>query len=182
MKKLLLLIAALAITCSVKSQIYSSDPCFYVSVNEDIANASRVGIVMFKGERLYVFVPSGWSYSGGFQVEKERVVKLLKQNPTSFDNIQNYSKDEQNHKWVYDSSLSTTKREVYKNYSPAYYSPFWGRYIDEQTEYYAVSPDKSSIIYWVEENGRISGTKSYYIKIDKEQLLPKAINRDFLYE
>ena len=38
------------------------------------------------------------------------------------------------------------------------------------------------MIIWQEnKSGEIKG-KSYYVKIDKSDLLPKAVNRDFLYE
>lgn len=36
-------------------------------------------------------------------------------------------------------------------------------------------------IYWVESNGTM-GEKQDFIRIEKEALLPKNINRDFLYE
>lgn len=50
-------------------------------------------------------------------------------------------------------------------------------------EYYAVSKDKSSIIIWFEDDDNLDGQifeKREYKLVPKEELLPKAVNYDFL--
>ena len=99
------------------------------------------------------------------------IVDYLKENPNYFDDVRNYLR--KGIVWNYDASMSTSKREVYKY--------CFSNNGSVQTSFLAVSPDKSSIIYWVESNGTM-GEKQYFIRIEKEALLPKNINRDFLYE
>ena len=79
----------------------------------------------------------------------------------------------------YDSSLSTTKRVVYK-----YRQSSGGfTFIPNIDCYYAYSKDKSSLIEWTETyNGEKLSEERYYIRINKAELMPKATNRDFLYE
>lgn len=51
--------------------------------------------------------------------------------------------------------------------------------------YYAVSKDKSSMITWFENDENLDGIiheKTYYYRVSKEDLLPKAVNYDFLNE
>jgi len=51
--------------------------------------------------------------------------------------------------------------------------------------YIAISKDKSSIIMWFEDEENIDGQifeKRTYYRVPKEDLLPKAVNYDFLNE
>lgn len=43
----------------------------------------------------------------------------------------------------------------------------------------AISKDKSSAIRWYEVEDKITSKKEY-VRVDKSEFLPKAVNRDFL--
>lgn len=75
--------------------------------------------------------------------------------------------------FVYDSSMSTSKRKVYKRVvSSSMFGP-------GLTEYIALSPDFKSYIRW--EKGR-EDRRVEYSEIDITETIPSAPNNDFLYE
>lgn len=75
--------------------------------------------------------------------------------------------------YSYDSSLSNYKRNVYKR---TVSSSMWG----PGTVYYiAISNDWSSYVEW--EEGK-EGRRVEYHRINVEDAIPQAPNRDFLYE
>lgn len=49
-------------------------------------------------------------------------------------------------------------------------------------DYIAISKDKASMIQWSEEkdNYNTNVSKRYYIRLPKEEFLPKSVNHDFL--
>lgn len=96
-------------------------------------------------------------------------------------------------KYFYDYKKSTETKEVYKTrgyidgkligYDQYYGSP---RYeVLKGWWYLAFSKDKSSIICWFEEDDNYDGQikeRTDFIRVPKEDLLPKAVNYDFLNE
>lgn len=78
---------------------------------------------------------------------------------------------------------------------PGWYRPEPGDHGDYSRSYYfdtfhgyrylAISKDKSSIIIWFEDDENLDGSiheKENYYRVPKEELLPKAVNYDFLNE
>lgn len=165
MKKILFVLAMAMFAIYAKAQLYSSEVHFYIEAGADISDASTiVDVVKFEGNHVYV------------KLQSVRDIKIaLKSNSNYYDT---YVKK---HAFVlnYDSSLSTTKRVVYKHRQ--YNNGF--TFIPNVDCYYAYSMDKSSLIYWTETyNGEKDSEERYYIRINKAELMPKATNRDFLYE
>lgn len=82
------------------------------------------------------------------------------------------------HKGEYLPNMSTSKYHVYKM------APTCARC---QTIYWAVSTDEAkTIIRWYEtpegEPVYGEGAKTYFIRVSKDDLLPKTVNHDFLYD
>lgn len=188
MKRIVLFTLMVLVSFYAKAQLYSSEACFYIEAGRNLASTEYIAAILFKGENLYRLDPSGTTINyimsnkttGGIKNkgtgnERGGIMDYLKEDSEYFDNQQNCRRYET---WNYDVSLSTLKRKVYKRFLP-YNS--WAA-IPAHPMYLAISQDKSSIIQWEELDGKIIGNKRYYVQIDKEQLLPKAINRDFLYE
>ena len=108
----------------------------------------------------------------------------------NLQNNQNYYKTEiKERAWgkqsgIFQPSLSTSARDVYggRLYSTTIDNS--GRH-DVATNYYiywGVAKDKSSYIWWKEDiDGNIL-VKTYYIEVSIEDLIPKAVNREFLYD
>ncbi len=165
MKKILFVLVMAMFAIYAKAQLYSSEVHFYIEAGADISNGSTlVEVVKFEGNHVYV---------------KAQSVHDIKQALRSNSNY--YDTDVKKHALVsnYDSSLSTTKRVVYKYRQ--YNNGF--TFIPNIDCYYAYSKDKSSLIEWTETyNGERLSEERYYIRINKAELMPKATNRDFLYE
>ena len=165
MKKILFVLVMAMFAIYAKAQLYSSEVHFYIEAGADIRNGSTlVEVVKFEGNHVYV---------------KAQSVHDIKQALRSNSNY--YDTDVKKHALVsnYDSSLSTTQRVVYKYRQ--YNNGF--TFIPNIDCYYAYSKDKSSLIEWTETyNGERLSEERYYIRINKAELMPKATNRDFLYE
>ena len=164
MKKILFVLVMAMFAIYAKAQLYSSEVHFYIEAGADISNGSTlVEVVKFEGNHVYV---------------KAQSVHDIKQ---ALRSNSYYDTDVKKHALVsnYDSSLSTTKRVVYKYRQ--YNNGF--TFIPNIDCYYAYSKDKSSLIEWTETyNGERLSEERYYIRINKAELMPKATNRDFLYE
>lgn len=191
MKRIVLIALIMLTSVYTKAQLYSSEACFYIKAGINLTNAEYVAVVLFKGENLYTLFSStthannlmtpkktGGIHNKGTGLEWGGVIDYLRENVKYYDNPHNCLSYDI---WIYDTSLSTSKIKVYKKHIPYHNGGIWGITL-EHTIYLAVSQDKSSIIQWYERDGEIIGEKAYYVQIDKEQLLPKAINRDFLYQ
>ena len=91
----------------------------------------------------------------------------------------------------YRPSMSTSSRDVYGERSSTqsmYTGPVYPGcpiYVETPNNYYlyyGFAKDKSSYIFWKEDlDGNIL-KKTYFIEVSIEDLLPKTVNRDFLYE
>lgn len=198
MNRLVFTILMVLASFHAKAQVYSSEACFYIEAGEDISYTEYVCVLLFKNSTLYIGTSANNLHkyilslkSRGEIVNKGKglrrewggVTDFLKEDPNYYDKLPNYRTYFNSCIYEYDSSLSTSKREVYKHVTDAYYSPFHQRRMEEEICYIAVAPDKSSVIFWVETGGRISYGRTYYTRIEKDDLIGgKAINRDFLYE
>lgn len=167
--KLFLVFLGFILAQNIHAQIYSSEVCFYIKTGESLENnPGGLIFVLFDGNQL---VRSNYT---SFYIKNR-----LREDPNFFDKYLKNLKCK-DCTFEYSSSMSTSKREVYRYRYPGYrdsflnYAPEW-RCI-------AVSLDKSSLIYWNEsDSGAISG-KQYYVRVNKSDLLPKGSNHDFLYE
>lgn len=146
-----------------KAQVFNDEVMFF-----EKNQGNTIRIVRFVDGKLLTDVSEGWS--------KSKVENNLR---SSSDYYNNYPKGiaiGYNHSvYVYDESLSTSSRIVYVK--KVYGDQFC----------YAISSDLTSLIYFIiNRDGRVNeGRKKYYIRVSKEDLLPKSVNPndlDFLNE
>lgn len=162
-----------------KGQIFSSEECYYIEAG---ANNPKNGgsdvfvqVLSFDGNSL-VQSNAWFSYiKRELKKGKDVLKKQLDyyQNKSGYRYSNKYSACQHITTYLYDSDMSTSKREVYKS---VYKSQYGSGTI---VLYIAVSNDKSSIIMWEGEN---IGNKKTFVRIDKEDLLPESVNYDFLNE
>lgn len=165
----------------VKAQINCSEACFYAK-----AGSSSVSYVVrfeYLNDRAWMKSMTHWKVRDNLAKSK------------------NYFEDEvwRNHQngvnmYEYDSQKSTSSREVYRKKRTHEEYPTWGGVpmmgmtpttVFDGYDYIAFSTDMSSIITWFEKKDNYdgsTGTKNYYTRIPKEDLLPKSTNYDFLNE
>lgn len=168
-----------------KAQIYSSEDCFYSK--EGSSSVQYVVKFEYAQDRA-------WLKSVSHSTVRTNLAKSedFYENETWTDGKNGVTMYE------YDSYRSTSAREVYKRegtrtvYYSCYgtvmpYLPSNGYSRQEKNgsfDYIAFSKDKSSFIKWHEPknnyDGKIEGRKDYS-RVPKEDLLPKAVNDDFLY-
>lgn len=166
MKKLLIAIMVLFfISEETRAQFYDDDVYFYVKAGETISNDNtQITIIHFNDKKMFkVCYTSGW------------IKNELKKNSSYYDN---YVKTQQ-HKYKYCPEYTTSQRITY--IEPGGYIQLYNIYIGNY--YWSFSKDRSSLINWREKynSNEIVG-KSYYIRVDKSDLMPKVSNHDFLYE
>lgn len=170
MKKIILIVVMAFVTFCTYAQIYSSEACFYLEAGKDIESNSGWRVVYFKGTTA--------NECGSISLVS--IKNELKNDRNYFENkLKNAVHKQNGFVYHYNSSMSTTKREVYQKVEPSSQYYWGGPIYAGYTQYFAFSKDKSSLITWREQNDKISD-KHEYIRIDKSELLPKAINRDFL--
>ncbi len=181
MSKLKLLVVLVcmifALTTTAKGQIYSSEECYYIEAGamnpKDGGPDVFVQVVSFSGNSL-VHSAAWFSYIKRELKKGDNVLKKqldYYQNNMGYRYSNRYEACQHIRTYAYNSSMSTSKREVYKSVS----SSFGMTVIC----YIAVAHDKSSIIMWSGDN---VNQKKTYVRIDKDDLRPEAINYDFLNE
>lgn len=152
--------------------------CYYVSAGSDISSSTTIYMVKFSGRRIVCMSDS-----------KSTATEKFSESSSYYDKKLDKLLENPNNGLDYNTSLSTSSKEVYScewtgmpvlvstgMFSSEWRTPKYGY------TYRAFSKDTKSMIIWQEnKSGEIKG-KSYYVKIDKSDLLPKAVNRDFLYE
>lgn len=170
MKRIVLFTLMVLVSFYAKAQLYSSEACFYVRAGVDMSDEGQeyCYVYYFDGNNLY-------QYATSLSIMKD----ILRKNPNHFEN----GKNMYTNPYIYDKSRTTNSYHVYTQHHPEKTINMFTHFVHypENFECVAVSKDKSSIITWTEEKGEIH-SKISYVRIDKDQLLPKAINRDFLYE
>lgn len=177
-KILFIMLTLLGVFCNVHSQIYNSGICYYIKAGSDLNSSSKIYIAKFSGERVVC-----WSYT------KSEVTTKLRESPSYWENKLNKALQDPSNCFKYNSSLSTSSKEVY--------SRIWkgeARYVQTGTfswewrsqtlgyTYKAFSMDTKSMIAWDEDKSGDIKDKTYWIKIDVSELSPQAKNYDFLYE
>ncbi len=180
MKRIFVTIMVIAfVQIAINAQIYGSSEYYYVPAGVNLTDNTQIYVVYFNGHRLVSteksrsFVVNKLSESSSYWL---REMKRILENPS------NGSK--------YNSSLSTSAREVYENEwygsQTSSYDPYSGSWTWNQPvlgKYFkAFSKDKSSMIMWRErKNSSTVQNKTYYKLVSKDELTP-ASNHDFLYE
>jgi len=182
-KWLVVLCMAMGISTMAKAQIYSSEDCFY----------SKEG-------------SSSVEYVVKFEYSKDRVWLKGVSHSTVRSNLAKSEDFYENEVWTdgknfvrmyeYDSYRSTSAREVYKRTEVSYNFNWNCMYCVSQCsgcgahgkkttyKYVAFSKDMSSFIMWDERENNYDGkteNMKNYTRVPKEDLLPKAVNDDFLH-
>ena len=186
-KWLVVLCMAMGIVNAVKAQIYSSECCFYTEAGLSYPRY----VVKFEGNQVWL------RHFQGSQTEAKK--NLAKSKDFYEDDVWS---DKNATMYEYDYYKSTSSKEVYKmegkvaiNCSGApnwcqhcvWNGPGCGRHGYRATGnifYVAFSKDKSSFIKWKEKKDNYDGQiydRKDYSRIPKEDLLPKAVNYDFLH-
>lgn len=167
----------------VKGQIYSSKDCFYAK-----AGSSTVSYIVkfeYSKDRVWLKTASSSNVRKNLAISEDFYEKEIWTDTGKGGSSAKVYK--------YYPSLSTTSKEVYRRESVVAIQQWdcgWCRfeacgrhgYRTAGYEYVAFSTDLSSFIKWYESSNNYSGkvTKQYYTRIPKEELLPKAVNYDFL--
>lgn len=145
-----------------KAQVYSGGTVYYKQTNTSV---NYLSIWEFNGRQaLYKCRSSSPTES------QSSIKQVLEKSPNAFDNHSIPGSYKVDGGWIqviqatYRPDIPSSDRSVYK----------------VNSFYMAVSSDLSTMISWTENsNGEIEN-KRYFVRIDKEELLPKAINYDFL--
>ncbi len=179
-----------------KAQIYSSEDCFYSKEG----SSSVSFVVKFEGNHVWLKSVSHSTVRSNLAKSEDFYEKEVWTDGKN--SVVMYE---------YDPHRSTSAREVYKkvNKKAIYSEQCWwnnggengignckkfgfngpqgcGRhgYNELGTNYVAFSKDKTSIIKWYEKKDNYDGqiqNRVDYSRVPKEDLLPKAVNDDFLH-
>ena len=189
-KWLVVLCMAMGFATMAKAQIYSSEDCFYS--REGSSSVEYVVKFEYSKDRA-------WLKSVSHSTVR---TNLAKSEDFYEDEVWTDGKNSVT-MYEYDSYRSTSAREVYKKETTrsVYINAFGqrngvhtyagvvdsGYYIQEKTgafDYVAFSKDKSTYIMWHEPKNNYDGkteNMKNYTRVPKEDLLPKAVNDDFLH-
>lgn len=152
------------------AQIRESSACFYIKQSAS-PNTQDVGVALCNGYEARVWFPNYGNRRG--------ISNNLANDIDYYDSWMNGGAPCIS-KYKYEPQLSTSARIVYS--APLYNVYMITGYKSQYaTRYIAFSRDLSSAITWVQNNGsdKIVG-KTYWKRINKSELLPKAANYDFL--
>lgn len=162
-----------------KAQIYSNEIYFYQRTDDE----NRIIVVKFDGSNKRLFM----NYN-----TKKGIQRILEESINRFEDDDFFWTPGNDHRksggWKsllrnYDYDLSTSSREVYKGITDSETRRLYGGTSDpyDVVRRYAFSKDLSSLVFFsIDKNVPV-----YYIRVDKEDLLPKALNPnefDFLNE
>lgn len=167
-----------------KAQIYSSEDCFYSK--EGSSSVEYVVKFEYAQDRAWLK-----------NVSHSTVRKNLAKSEDFYENEVWTDGKNLVKMYEYDSYRSTSVREVYKR-TEVVYNFSWncmyctglnggacGRHGKKTTyKYVAFSKDKSTFIMWDERENNYDGkteNMKNYTRVPKEDLLPKAVNDDFLH-
>ena len=183
MKRLFMLIVMafnVLFTLQIKAGLFDGSVHFYIERGQSLTAETEIRIMYFN------FYTDKVCFS---RVKKMYVSKNLQTD-------RNFYSEENNYKWgnlsgKYQPSQSTSSRDVYggRSYHTEFYSGPWYPGCPARTEvadnyyiYYGFANDKDSYIWWKEDlDGNILD-KTYYMEVSIDDLLPKTVNRDFLYD
>ncbi|MCQ2306893.1 MAG: hypothetical protein MJ000_04920 [Bacteroidales bacterium] len=176
-KWLVVLCMTMGLASVAKAQIYCSEACFYAK-----AGSSEIQYVV----RFDYMNDKAWIKE---VPHSQKVRKDLAKSESFYDDdmLCNW-----NVFYEYDAQKSTSSRVVYRKKRTREEYPTWGGVpmfgmtpttVFVGYDYIAFSTDMSSFIKWFEKKDNYdgsTGTKRYYSRVPKEDLLPKAVNYDFL--
>lgn len=154
-----------------KAQFYDSTVRYYIESGTELTNSTKVWIFMFDGRTAKCT-----------SAKRSEVAEGLKQSST-------YWKAKLSNVLNYDSDFSTSARTTYrgKRYGEMKYEQT-GTFTFEWVQhvvgswYAAFSNDKSEFIYfYILNNSEDVRGKEYYQEISASDLMPKGVNKDFLY-
>lgn len=165
MKRNILIIILVFVTYCANAQMYSSEVLFFIEAGENTTDGT-CAIVLCKGEKLYCLYDA---------------VRSVKQNLKKDRNYYENNKGWRQKIFEYDSSRSTSSYHVYTKYYPESTTDMIVYMLHSPESYHcvAISKDKSIHKSWTEQEG-VSPEPYNYIRVDKSELLPKAMNYDFL--
>lgn len=171
-KWLVVLCMAIGIVNVAKAQAYSSEVKFFLS-----SNGMSVGIWKFEGTTAKCY-GYGIPASSVDNVRKDLSKDPNIYNNTYYENGHEYCNHSGVTKFAYCSDLSNSEKDVYRYYNSDYYGVNPSEYV-----YLAVSKDLKTIItWWQYVNGGEPRSVVHYISVSKEDLLPKNVVPDFIYE
>lgn len=175
-----------------RGQVYSDEALFYIRSDRSLdSDESHIWICKYTGDKMYMLygkkkgIGKQLAESISYYDDFDKCYSLYPGYTGQFGKNMNGKTDK---KGVYanfylyeiDESVPSSSRTVYSN--EWFYD--W-QFVNSRT-FYAVSDDKTSIIEFEMDKDRTKiGEKTYYIKVDKEDLLPKSMNPnefDFLNE
>ena len=156
---------------NVQAQFYDSDIHYYIQSGEDLSNSSDVWMFSFNGQSAKCT-----------KAKKSEVANKLEQSSI-------YWKSKLSNDLEYDSEFSTSARTTYagiKNGDLKYVQTglfTWEWVVPVLGKWYAAfSNDKSEFIYfYVPKNSENVNGKTYWQEISVSDLMPKGVNKDFLY-
>jgi len=170
-KRLFFLVMAICLANGVKAQLYGNDVYYYIPAGQSLTDKTEICIVYFSGKRIACST-----------VSCSKILQEIEKNPRYWKEELLRVLDNPNNGCEFDSSLTTSKRIVYKN--DAYsYNPFNNTKSNIRYYYRAFTKDKTSMIQWMERNSSSDiEEKTYYKMVDVKDLIPQTVKHDFLYE
>ena len=182
MKKLfivfLLTFNVLCIT-QINAELFDGSIHYYINSGQDLTASTKVIILYFCATNNRIWTK---------EMTKGEISDNLRKDGNYISELKN--------KWnggsgsycsgKYSSSFSTSSYDVWADETHNTISSWdeWGPiYKKDGYLLRAFKKDKSVYIKWSEDlDGNIVKEKKYYIEVSIEDLMPKAVNRDFLYE
>ena len=162
-------------TLSVSAQINDDEVYFYIEAGQELKSSTKIQIIKCDGDIL--------------KIASESMSKVSEKLAKSEDFYNEYFLNNGT-KWKYNSSMSTSSKEVYQSswtsgpnlVQTGQFSCDWV-YTKIGMYYRAISTNKESMISWREkDNSSDILDKTYWKRIERKDLKPKSVNRDFLYE
>lgn len=153
---------SIGISSVAKAQVYSGGTIYYKQTN---SNSDYISIWEFNGRQaLYKCRSSSPTES------QSNIKTVMVKSPNAFDDHSTPGTYKVDGGWIkviqaeYRPDIPSSDRSVYKVHS----------------FFVAVSSDLSTMISWTESSNGVIENKRYFIRIEKDDLLPQAINYDFL--
>ena len=183
MKKLFLLILMafnVLFTLQIKAELFDGSVHFYMKAGQSLTANTEITILYFDKYEDKVRVAYVKKYDVSQNLQKDKEI---------------YNKSDK-HRWSYHGgkyqpNLSTYSKDVYgersttqRPYSGPWYPgcPYFEYTQNNYYNYWGFAKDKSSYIWWKEDlDGNILD-RTYYMEVSIDDLLPKTVNRDFLYD
>ena len=163
------------------AELFDGSVHYYVKSGESLTANTKITILYFDyyNDKIWVQTPTKHTASQNLQTDRNYYYNQIRRGSGS------------SYIGKYQPSLSTSSRDVHgqrsymdvPNTGPWYPgAPAMVRSYDNYYIYRGFAKDKSSFVYWKEDlDGNIL-QKTYYTEVSIDDLMPKAVNRDFLYD